>query len=51
MSGINDGKALREHLKSSMTIQSTSGTQMEIRTETIAKKCPVIYKYDKASWQ
>jgi len=48
-SGINDGKALREHLKSNMAIQSASGTQMNSRTETIAKTCVVIHKYDKAS--
>lgn len=37
-SGINDAKALREHLKNNMAIQSASGTQMDIGTETIAKK-------------
>jgi hypothetical protein len=50
-SGINDGKVLGQHLESSMAIQSICGKQMDIRTETIAKKkCPAIYKYDKASW-
>ena len=51
-SGINDDKALREHSKSKMAIQSVSGTQMNSRTETITKKkkkCLVIHKYDKAS--